>query len=749
MQNYPAQERFVDDDGEQEVNLREYLFIILKRKLIIISILAIVFLISAFKTFTTIPIYTSATEVLIERNRGSSSLENQYYSYDPDFLDTQSEIIRSMKVARRVVDSLKLTTTYRKYFFEEDKAVTSSFLTSVKASIKDSLRKVVDLVKSEKLGSVDGEGENFGISAEPMTDEDIVASMIQGGLGVEPVKGTKIVRITYSDKSPAMAKLVANAVTKAYMDEILDMKLTTSRYALQWMTAKADEERKKLEASEKAMQMYMRENDLVTVENKLAIAPQRLTEFSSQLSKAQTDRKSLEEIFRQISAAGSNQFQLENIPVFADNAVLKSLRDTLFKARQNITELSKKFGAKHPVMIKANDELAQLQNQQLAEINRVIATTKNAYELAKSQETNLQELLDSTKNELLNLNEKFIQFSIMKRDVDANRVVYEALTASIKKEGVTEQSQSVNIWVIKNAELPGGPSKPNKRRNLALGLILGLMGGIGCAFLIEYLDNTVKSEKDLETRYGLTVLGSVEQLKEKGANIESYIIQKPLSPLAESYRLIRSGLLLSSAERPPKTILVTSMDAKEGKTTTTINIARVLSQGDKKVLIIDCDLRRPRVHAVFAMQNDKGLSNFLTGNIQENIIHKIPGEDIFVISSGSIPPNPAELVSSRKLKTLVEKMAENFDFVVIDSPPIQSVTDSLALIQIVDGTVLVIRAGKTTYDMLQSGLKKLKDVQCHLLGCVLNGQSKRNAPGSYYYGYTTYYAKDNEVSMNS
>lgn len=353
-------------------------------------------------------------------------------------------------------------------------------------------------------------------------------------------------------------------------------------------------------------------------------------------------------------------------------------------------------------------------------------------------------MLDSSKNELLNLNEKFIQYSIMKRDVDANRVVYEALTANIKKEGVTEQSQSVNVWVIRSAYLPAAPSKPNKKRNLLLGLILGLMGGIGCAFVIEYLDNTVKSEKDLEVRYGLTVLGTVEEVKAKEGSIESFIIQKPLSPLAECYRLIRSGLLLSAAEHPPRSILITSMAPKEGKTVTTINIARVLSQGNKKVLIIDCDLRRPRVHSIFAMQNDKGLSNFLTGNTQENIICKIPGEDLFIVPSGTIPPNPAELVNSRKLRSFVEKMMENFDFVLVDSPPIQSVTDSLALSRIVDGTIVVVRAGKTTYEMLQSGLKKLRDVQCPLLGCVLNGQKKSQA-GSYYYGYKTYYAKDREA----
>jgi polysaccharide biosynthesis transport protein len=743
MQNFKAQEQFADDDVGQDINLREYLFVVLKRKNIVITILGIVCLITVIKTFSTTPIYTSTSEVLIERNRGSAGLDNQYAYYDPNFLETQSEIIKSWKVARRVVDTLKLNTAYRHYFFS-DKKGSLSFLASIRTSISDLFRSFSSPIKTADLKKDGSEGTKPKLDGEARSDEDVIASMIQGGLSVELGKNTKIVKITYSNRHPTMAKLVADAVVKAYIDEILDMKLTTSKYALQWMTTKADEERKKLEDSERAMQQYMRENNLVTVENKLAIYPQRLTEFSSQLSKAQADQKGLEDVFNQIKAAGSNMRQLENIPVFADNPVLKNLREMIFKSRQNIKELSKKFGDKHPVMVKANDELGELLNQQQSEVNRVIATTKNAYELARSQESNLQDLLTTTKNELLNLNEKFIQYSIMKRDVDSNRVVYEALTASIKKEGVTEQSQSVNVWVIKYAALPGAPSKPNKKRNLALGFLLGLAGGIGCAFLIEYLDNTVKSEKDLETRYGVTVLGTVEQLKGQENSIESHILQQPLSPLAESYRLIRSGLLLSSAEHPPKTILVTSMGAQEGKTSTSINVARVLCQGKKRVLIIDCDLRRPRVHSVFAMENDKGLTNYLTGNIKENIIHKVPGEEIFVISSGPIPPNPAELVSSRKLKNLVEKMSENFDFILLDSPPVQSVTDSLALTQIVDGTIVVVRAGKTTYEMLQSGLKKLTDVRCHFLGFVLNGQTQIHTAGSYYSGYTTYYAKDSE-----
>ncbi len=743
MQNFHVQERYHDEDLEQEVNIREYLLILRKRKNIVFTLLAIVFLLTIIATFSKTPVYTSSTDVLIEPNHKSTSLENPYSFYNPDFLETQSAIIKSSRVARRVVDNLKLATTYRSFFLETKQDTPSSF-GNIKTGLKDFVKKILTPLKGDEQDEKGKNGSDVGLKPEPLSDEDKISLMIQANLQVLLIKNTKIVQIVYSNKSAVTTKLIADAIAKAYMDEILDMKVTTSRYALQWMTVKAQDERNKLESSEKAMQAYMRDNDLITVENKLAIYPQRLTEFSSQLTKAQTDRKMLEDIMKQISVAGKDVFHLENIPIFAGNEVLQRQRELIFKARQNINELSKKFGEKHPVMIKTNDELRELISQQQAEINRVVASTKNSHELAKSQEKNLEALLASTKSELLNLNEKFIQYSIMKREVDANRLVYESLTSSIKKEGVTEQVQSVNAWVIKNAVLPQAPSKPNIKLNLTIGFLLGLMAGVGCAFLVEYLDNTVKSEKDLESRYGLTVLGSVEKLKEKGKNIETYIVQKPLSPMAESYRLIRSGLLLSSAEQPPKTILVTSMGPGEGKTATTINIARVFCQGGKRVLIIDCDLRRPRVHSVLEMQNEKGLSNYLTGNLHENIIHKVAGEEIFAITAGAIPPNPSDLVGSKKLKLLIKKMAENFDFVLVDSPPVQSVTDSLALTQLVDGTVVVVRAGETTYDMVYSGLKKLKDVQCHFLGFVLNAQTKSHSAGAYYYGYTAYYAKDNE-----
>jgi len=731
-----------DEMDNQENNVRDYFNVIRKRIAIILTIAAVIFTWKVVGVYTTTPIYTASSDVLIEKNAGTSGIDRQYNYYDPFYMTTQSEIIKSQNVARRVVENLQLDKKYKTYFIN-NKIRERSFFSNIKLKIKQTIKAILPLSdkKDNGEGKEDAQLSNH-FPSEQYTAADIIARMIRGGLSVMPIPNSKIVTIAYRNKNPAIAKLVANAVVQAYQDVTLEIKLSNSSYSLQWMTKKAAEERKKLEDAENALQQYMRANDLVTVENRLALIPQKLSQVSSEFTKAQTERKELEEVYQQITNATRETSALENIPIFATNDVLQKIREQIFKAKQNIKDLSKKYGHKHPVMIKANDELGILKSEINFEIKRIVASTKNSLELAISRETNLEVRLTATKAELLNVNEKFVQFSIMKREVDTNRVLYDALTSNIKRTGVTEQAQSANIWVVRKATLPGAPSHPDKKKALTLGLALGIGLGIAIAFVLEYLDNTIKSEKDLTGKFDLTILGTVEQVKGAGTEVESMIVNQPLSPLAESYRLVRSNLLLSAAEHPPKTILVTSMGPREGKTSTTINLARVLSQGDKKVLIIDCDLRKPRMHTLFGMDNKAGLSNFLTGTMDGNILYDVPGEGIKLIPSGLIPPNPAELLSSRKMKMLVDKMADMFDFVLLDSPPIQRVTDSLAVSQIVEGAIVVVRARLTTYDMLTSGMKKLRDVNAPFIGFVLNGMHRSEAGSGYYAGYNTYYAKD-------
>lgn len=741
MQNSPYMNG-VEDFEESDIDLRSYLKIIRERWLIILSVMVMILLGTIVATYTTTPIFTAASQVLIERNRGKSSLESNYYYYEPDFLSTQSEIIRSENVALKVVKHLQLATRYKHYFFQE--ATTEEFflVTLIKEKFalwSKNISSLWDKFEKEIKPEYSGNSINF----DPKSDEEIIAGFVTGGLSVTPVNDTKIVTISFRSKDPAIAKLVADAVVKSYMSEMLDIKLSTSNYSLKWMTEKAAEERDKLERSERNLQTFMRENDLVTVENRLTILPQKLSDFGSQLSKAETDKKELQTLLNQIKAAGNDTEKLEKISQFATDAVLKNIRERLYKASQNIQELSKKYGRKHPIMIAARDELRILKEERRFEIDRIVSTIGNSYELTVSKEKNLYELLETTKGEMLNLNEKFMQYSIMKRDVDSNRVLYDTLQASIKKQGVTEQSQSVNIWVIKKASLPMVPSSPKKKRNLLLGLLMGLFSGIGLAFFIEYLDNTLGTAKQIEEKFGLTVLGSIEELKGKEKDIDTFVRANLLSSLAESYRLIRSALLLSTADHPPKMILITSMSKSEGKTATATNLARMLARDNKSVLIVDCDLRRPRMHSLLGMPNEIGLSSYLAGSIDECTILTIPDENLSLVPSGPIPPDPSELLGSAKMRTLLKNLSTKFDFVLLDSPPLGAVTDSLTLSQYVDGTILVVKAGSTTIDMFESGLKKMNDINARVLGVVLN-RVKILEQNTYQYGYSAYYAKDDD-----
>ena len=288
-----------------------------------------------------------------------------------------------------------------------------------------------------------------------------------------------------------------------------------------------------------------------------------------------------------------------------------------------------------------------------------------------------------------------------------------------------------------------GTFKINEKRNLLLGLLLGLFSGIGLAFLIEYLDNTLKNARQIEEKFGLTVLGSIEELRGKGKNIDTYVIDNLLSPLAESYRLIRSALLLSTADHPPKVVLITSMSKSEGKTATGINLARLISQDKKSVVIIDCDLRRPRMHSLLGMANEVGLSSYLAGHTDACTVLQIPGEEISLVPSGPIPPDPSELLGSAKMQSLISELLAEFDFVLLDSPPVGAVTDSLTLSQYVDGTILVVKAGSTTNEMFESGVRKMRDINARILGVVVN-RVKALEQDSYQYGYSAYYAKDDD-----
>jgi capsular exopolysaccharide synthesis family protein len=559
-------------------------------------------------------------------------------------------------------------------------------------------------------------------------------SIVRQGINVMPIENTRVVSISYTCPNPVLAMRIANSVAQAYIDQLLDMSMEMSGYSIDWMKNKAEEQRKKLEASEQALHEYKRKHNIVTIEDRLAILPQRLAEFSEKLTRAEARRKELETIYNQVK--GKSFLELEAISVIADDASVDSINEKILEAEQKISELSKKFGPKHPRMIAAQNELLELRNTKQRELQKAVKTVENEYLLAAAQEDQLRDMLEQTKFETAQLNERSIQLDILKRKVETNKYLYEALIRRMEEKGLTEKNQLVNVWVIENAKMPEMPLGQGKKRNVLLGLILGLFGGIGLAFFFEYLDNTVKSPEDVEDRFELPVIGAIEKYQDKKTSVVDCVLEYENSPISENFKNLRTSILLSAAGGPPQVLLITSMGAKEGKSTVACCLAVSMARNGLKVLLIDGDLRRPQVHAYFKVENKTGLSAYLAGKASRNLIGKGPVPNIDVLTSGPVPPNPSELLSSERLDVLINKTREKYDMIILDAPPL-GVADSMIMSRKTDGVVLLARAGETRYEMLDKGIKKLHEVSATITGIVLNGFDAKKS--GYYYNYSDYY----------
>lgn len=712
---------------EQEIHIRDYLRILWKRKNTVIAFFYIVVMIVVTKTLLATPLYEASTRVLIEKSEPQNmSLVNSYYMpWDPEFYETQVQIVKSVAIAEKVVAMTDLVEKYDDYVTPSGTGFSLPSFVKGLFSGGDADGEEGDAAAPEVGGKVD-------------SPSLALARMISGGLGVAPVKDSKVVTISFTSPSPELAALIVNTVIRAYMEELLEMRMSSSRYAIGWMSEKAKEEGDKVEKAERKLQAYMKASDIITLENRIAIVPQKLSELSVELTRAETKRKELEALYQKVAAFSGNLKDTESLPVVDSDPTLQALRKQTLEAEQNILELSKKFGEKHPAMKVARSDLAGLIDKRRVEVKRVVESIRNEFELARENEQSLRKRLTETKREALNLNEKFIQYEVLKRAVETNRQFYNALMTKTKEQSITEQIQSINVWVLEEAGMPQFPVSPRKYRNILLGIIVGLFGGVGMAFFVEYLDSTIRTAEEVEAKTGLPVLGIIPRMKEKGKKIEDVVLKEPRTHFGESYKALRTSILLSSADTPPKSILITSMVSGEGKTSTAINLAVATAMSNNKTLLIDGDLRKPNIHKVFGMKNLKGLSTYLAGVSDDDIVMESSVDNLDIITPGPVPPNPSELLSSKKLGALIEKLKKKYDIVIFDSAPILTVADSLVLSRNIDTTVVVVRSGSTTYDMVRRGVRTLTDIKAGILGIIINAYDEKHS-GQYYYRYRDYY----------
>ncbi|MHB9097549.1 MAG: GumC family protein, partial [Syntrophales bacterium] len=450
-----------------------------------------------------------------------------------------------------------------------------------------------------------------------------------------------------------------------------------------WLNSRIDEERKKVEQAEQALLRYKQEHNIITdfSKDQESITAQKLAALNSQVIEAEAKRVEAETRYKQAVALQKSPEMLDSIPEVMSNDLvrqIKSMEVELFKHR---SELSKKYGENHPQIIAIRNELQTLQARKADEVARVINSLYNAYKVSQAREQSLKKALNEQKGESFSLNEKAINYTVLKREAESTKEMYDLVIKRFKETSMTENIRTGNIRVVDAAEIPKSPVKPNTSQNLFIGLIVGLALGIGLAFFLEYLDNTIKLPDDIKERLKIPYLGPVPFItsSEKGngnapgQKLDGSLITitSPKSTASESYRGIRTSILFSAADKAPRTILVTSAAPSEGKSITSANLAVAMAQAGNRVLIVDCDMRRPKLHRIFNLQRERGLSNIIAGScsIDEAIIHSpIPGLDIIV--SGPVPPNPSEMLGSQQMIRFMEAVRGGYDRIIVDSPPI-------------------------------------------------------------------------------
>jgi polysaccharide biosynthesis transport protein len=652
---------------------------------------------------------------------------------DPAYVATQLKILESPKIAYRVAKALQLDRS-------------SEFMPG-----KQSARPLGKLAVSEDDANERAEMERL----QPYMDG------LLGGVRFVQVRDTHLVDIRYKHTDPEMARKIADKWGEVFVEnDILDQQRANRKSADFLSTSIADYKLKLRNAEEKLLN-YTRTHKFVPFgTDKENVVQSRLSALNNMLLNAEQDRKTAQTGYELSKSVKDPTI----IPEIQKDQLVQDLTRRLTELRQSREKLLVDYTEEWPAVKTVNQQIAQIEGEKRAAQERILSTIANLYQSAVQKEASLRAAFRQQEKDTLTQSEDSIIAKMLQQEVDTNRNMLNKLQESQSEVEVSAAGLiTTNIFVRNNSPLPRVPVAPNRLQNILLSLLLSLLGGVALVLFLDYINNKIDSVEDIDRYLRLPALGVIpvfEQPKTRkaltsgeesesqelvhinnGNSSNGSVILTQVetnSSIAESYRQLRTSLLLSSAGHAPRTLLVTSSQPAEGKTTTSVNTAISLAQTGASVLIVDADLRRPRVHKIFNLKNNVGLCNYLAGDCDLASLIQIAMPNLYVLPVGPLPPNPAELLGSSKMKIVVETLAENFDYVVIDSPPVSSFADSLILSSLVEGVIIVVRSGFTPREMAQRTKAHLQSVGAKILGVVIN-QIKLQ-PHDYYY-YSSYYSR--------
>src|SRR5713101_414368 len=708
------------DLSPREPHLYDYLLILRKHQWLILSFMLAVVSITAIGTFRMQPVYVATSRIEIDRETSNIlpfQNTDDYMVDTENYIETQAKILTSETLALQTIRSGILS---GQADFAGDPSAFYVLTTGSLANLKP----------PPELGA------------------------FLGSLSVKRVPNSRLMDVSFESTNPLQAAQIVNSHIKNFIEQNFQSRYEATTRASTWLTDQLNELKIRVEKAEDARITYERQNQIWALDDKQNVTTQRLADLNKQLTDAQSERMRKQSMF-EFAKAGD----IDSVPQIRDNSAVQDLLRKRADINNQFIDASTQYGPNFPKVQRLQSQLKEFDASIDKEKKAVMARLQSEYAEARQREQLLSQALDQQKTEVNQMSERMVQYSILKREAEANKALYDGLLTKLKEAGISAGLRSSNIRVVDPAMVPTYPARPAKTRNIVLSFVIGLVGGITLALLREYMDNTVKSLDDVETLARLPSLAVVPAFTQLNGNsksrskllkgissnghekcIELVAQHLPKSQMSEAFRALRTALLLSQAEHPPQVILVTSALPREGKTTAAANLAVTLAQLGDCTLLVDADLRKPGIGRMLNLGSGRyaGLSSYLAGvsSLELVTIQHPSIPNLSAIPTGPLPPNPADLLSSHKLADAIAELRTKFKFIVFDSPPIMAATDAVILSVQADGVLLVVRSGETPKEAFVRTRDLLLSVKCRLLGVVLNAVDS-SAP-DYYYSYRYY-----------
>jgi capsular exopolysaccharide synthesis family protein len=701
---------------------------IAKHKVAIVLLTALVGAVAALLVSSLTPVYRATATLFIEPGKTKIvSIEEVYsgISANREHIQTQAEIMKSHELTAKLVRRMKLASHPALDPRQKPPSSTAGF----------------NWKEYVPAGWIP---EEPPISEEAATHAAIEA--VASGLEVQLVRNSQLIRLSFESPDRVFAATAANSFADLYIENDLEARMQMTQKAAAWLTERLKSLRGNLEAAERALQEFRDRERIVDSKGVALGASRQMEDMTSSLVAARQKVVELENSYNQVQAVlkGRSRAKLDSVPAVLRNATVVRVKELENEASRRVTELSGRYGAEHPRIIAAQTDLHTARENTRRAVDTVVASITREYEVAKATERTLTETLNQSKTEILDINRKEFQLASLEREVQTNRQLYDMFFSRFKETSAIDHLQSTIARVIDPAVVPSVPVRPQKTRIILTALAFGLFLGVVLAFLLEYLDNTVRTSNEVESKLGAPLLGILPWIENKDAKFElqrAFFEDMPPT-FVEAVRTLRTSVLMSALDSANKTILVTSSVPEEGKTSVAINLALALAQL-KRTCLIDADMRRPQIARILEVDPDApGLSQLMAGTEPaQKCIHRFRDSGLHFIPSGPVPSNPLELLSSRRFGEMLRKLEESFDVLVLDSPPVQLVSDAVVLAGIANSLVFVVRADTTPHQVARGAMDILKKGKTRLLGVVLNQLDWDKAERYYGYGKFSYGGK--------